>query len=317
MSIEALLSHADGSDVIVDEQRLTARIGDDELLWVDLVAPDEREVTLLRRQLDLTDAAVEALTADLARVRARVLDDGVEVVVVAVDVEHDDEPDHLQILVADRFVITRHETRLAFLDDHRERIQDQREVGRLTPAQFLAELLNWQLDTYLAGADLLEREVDRLDDAALRTERDLLNRLVAMRRRIAGFRRVLLPHRDVYAELARPDFLPKRHRAAAEELERLVERFERASDAFSHAREMLIGTFDVHMTRTAQRTNDVMRLLTLASVVLLPAVVIAGVMGMNFKVPIFDDPVFFWVVIAGMLALALATIAVARWRRWL
>jgi magnesium/cobalt transport protein CorA len=317
VSIEALLSHADGTDVTVDEQQLTARIGDEQLLWVDLVAPDEREVAVLRRQLDLTDAAVEALTTQPERVHARVLEDGVEVVVVAVDVEHDDEPDPIQILVGDRFVITRHATRLAFLDEHRERIQDQREVGRLTSAEFLAELLNWQLDTFFTGADLLEREVDRLDDAALRTERDLLDRLVAMRRRIAGFRRLLIPHRDVYAELARPDFLPKRHRAAAEELQHLVDRFERANDAFSNAREMLIGTFDVHMTRTAQRTNDVMRLLTLASVVLLPAVVIAGVMGMNFKVPIFDNPAFFWVVIGVMLALAATTILVARWRRWL
>jgi Mg2+ and Co2+ transporter CorA len=52
-------------------------------------------------------------------------------------------------------------------------------------------------------------------------------------------------------------------------------------------------------------------------VVLLPAVVIAGVMGMNFKVPIFDNPAFFWVVIGVMLALAATTILVARWRRWL
>lgn len=317
MSIEALLSRADGSDATVDEAQLGARIDDDELLWIDVVGPDEREVVLLRRHLGLTDAAVEALTADLGSVHARVLDDGVEVVVVAVDVEHDEEPDHLQILVTDQFVLTRHAAPLAFLEEHRERIRDQREIGRLTPAQFLAELLNWQLDTYVAGADLLEGEVDRLDDAALRTERDLLERLVAMRRRIARFRRLLLPHRDVYAELARPDFLPKRHHVAADELLRLVERFERATDAFSHAREMLIGTFDVHMTRTAQRTNDVMRVLTIASVVLLPSAVIAGVMGMNFKEPFFDNPAFFWIVIGAMLTLAVTTVLVARWRRWL
>ena len=63
---------------------------------------------------------------------------------------------------------------------------------------------------------------------------------------------------------------------------------------------MLIGTFDVHMTRTAQRTNDTMRLLTLASVMLLPSVVLAGVMGMNFKVGLFEDPNLFWVVIGIM-----------------
>ncbi len=80
---------------------------------------------------------------------------------------------------------------------------------------------------------------------------------------------------------------------------------------------MLIGTFDVHMTRTAQRTNDIMKVLTLASAILLPASVIAGVMGMNFKLAFFDDPGMFWFVIAGMAAIALGTIGFARWRNWL
>ena len=80
---------------------------------------------------------------------------------------------------------------------------------------------------------------------------------------------------------------------------------------------MLIGTFDVHMTRTAQRTNDVMRVLTIASVILLPAVVIAGVMGMNFKAPIFDNPNLFYVVVGLMVALAVGTLLFARSRHWL
>jgi magnesium transporter len=71
------------------------------------------------------------------------------------------------------------------------------------------------------------------------------------------------------------------------------------------------------MTQTAQRTNDVMRILTIVNVVLLPAVVLAGVMGMNFKVGLFENANLFWVVIAAMVAVAVASIAVARWRRWL
>ena len=97
----------------------------------------------------------------------------------------------------------------------------------------------------------------------------------------------------------------------------VASRLDRAAEAITNTREMLIGTFDVHMTRTAQRTNDIMRVLTLASVVLLPSVVLAGVMGMNFKVWIFDNPNLFWVVVGIMTAMAVATIGVARWRRWL
>ncbi len=80
---------------------------------------------------------------------------------------------------------------------------------------------------------------------------------------------------------------------------------------------MLIGTFDVHMTRTAQRTNDIMRVLTLASVILLPSVVLAGVMGMNFKVGLFENANLFWLVLLVMGVMAVATVGVARWKRWL
>jgi Mg2+ and Co2+ transporter CorA len=96
-----------------------------------------------------------------------------------------------------------------------------------------------------------------------------------------------------------------------------TERLERAIASIANAREMLIGTFDVHMTRTAQRTNDIMRVLTLTSVILLPAVLLAGIMGMNFRVDFFDRPEVFWVVIGGMVATAVVTLVVARWRGWL
>jgi magnesium transporter len=138
-----------------------------------------------------------------------------------------------------------------------------------------------------------------------------------MRRRIARVRRLVGSHRELFAELQRPDFMPGIEPDEAALLAAVGGRLERALEAVGRAREMLIGTFDVHMTRTAQRTNDIMKILTLASAILLPAGVVAGVMGMNFKVAFFDDPNMFWFVVAGMAAIALGTIVFARWRHWL
>ena len=67
---------------------------------------------------------------------------------------------------------------------------------------------------------------------------------------------------------------------------------------------LLLGTFDIHMARAAQDANDVMKVLTLVSAVFLPAVVLAGVMGMNFQLPFFDEAENFWIVIAAMVVLA-------------
>ena len=318
MSVEALLSSADGRDTRVDLQSWrTLRIASDQLLWIDLEAPTEPELDEVAEALKLSTRAAASLHGTAERTGAVVHDDAVEVAILTLGDEPEADPTLLEILVGEGWLVTRHARAIPFLAAYRERIQDQREIGRLQSVDLLVAILDAWVDTFFAAAEALEREVDELDDAALRTDRDLLARLVRMRRRIARERRLLSPHREVIAEIARPDFFPERFSRGAEGIAGIVARLDRAADAFTMARDMLIGTFDVHMTRTAQRTNDVMRVLTLASVILLPAVVIAGVMGMNFKAPIFDNPDLFYVVVGVMVTLAVGTLIFARWKRWL
>jgi magnesium transporter len=321
VSITSLLSTGNGEDEAVDLRSWgSRRLRDDELLWVDVTAPDADEASLVRSTLRLSDRAAAALEVEDAAADAAVHDDAIEVVVIALSGEADPEPIPLRILTGGGWVITAHPRPIAFLDEHREEIQDQREVGRITSVEFLAAVLDWHIKSFFEAARQLEDEVDRLDEAALRdlgSSRDLLARMVAMRRRIARVRRILAPHREVLSEIIGPDFLPEGDRHAADAFAMVATRLDRATDAVAHAREMLIGTFDIHMTRTAQRTNDTMRLLTLASVVLLPSVVLAGIMGMNFRVPLFEQPNLFYLVIGIMVVMAIATLAVARWRRWL
>ncbi|MGQ0607827.1 MAG: CorA family divalent cation transporter, partial [Chloroflexota bacterium] len=261
--------------------------------------------------------ASEVLKSEPDRPDARVLENATEVVVLLLPEDEEREPTAVQILMGDGWVITRHQEPIPSLDTHREQIKDQREVGQLTPVGFLVSILDWHVDSFFAAAERLEGAVDDLDEAALRREDDLLQELVRMRRRIARVRRLVAMHREVFAELARPDFLTDLEEREAKALDHVTERLERASEAVAHVREMLIGTFDVHMTRTAQRTNDIMRVLTWASVILLPSVVLAGIMGMNFRVPIFDNPALFFVVVAFMVVMAAITLVAARWRGWL
>ena len=78
-----------------------------------------------------------------------------------------------------------------------------------------------------------------------------------------------------------------------------------------------VSSFDVLIARTGHTTNEIMKVLTLASVILLPGTLVAGVMGMNFKVPLFTHPELFCVVIALIVAGAVVTLTVARLRRWI
>ncbi|NJD27723.1 MAG: magnesium transporter CorA, partial [Chloroflexi bacterium] len=149
--------------------------------------------------------------------------------------------------------------------------------------------------------------------------RDLLNDLVALRRRIARLRRSMVAHRGVYGALTGPDVRQVvDDQDAVEDLTAVSARFDAAIAAVEGSREALIGSFDVYMSRTAQRTNDVMKVLTIATVLLLPGSVIAGLLGMKVVVPLDkDSPYSFWIVIAGVATLAVILLVVARHRRWL
>jgi Mg2+ and Co2+ transporter CorA len=88
-------------------------------------------------------------------------------------------------------------------------------------------------------------------------------------------------------------------------------------DAIETARDLVVGSFELFATRTAQRTNDTMRVLTFVTVLLGSLAVAAGVLGMNFDAPFFQSGAQgFWTAIAGMAIVVVAALALARWRRW-
>jgi len=60
-----------------------------------------------------------------------------------------------------------------------------------------------------------------------------------------------------------------------------------------------------------------MKVLTLISAIALPGIVLAGVMGMNFKLPFFDDAGNFWLVIGTMIVFAVMIVGIARARDWI
>jgi Mg2+ and Co2+ transporter CorA len=243
-----------------------------------------------------------------------------EVEVEAVTSPDDDRATtSLEMIGSASLLVTVHHGPVGFLDAFRDRFRGDTRIGLVDGPALLAALLDWHLTAWFQAIDGLERDADRLDQRALdpRSQRDLLADLVALRRRISTVRRTLVSHREVFAVLTRPELSGIADPDDTTHFRALADRLERAIDAAETARELVVGSFDVHMTRTAQRTNDVMKLLTLATVVLLPASIIAGIMGMNFRVGFFDNPSFFWVVVAAMVAIGVATVGVARLKRWI
>lgn len=232
------------------------------------------------------------------------------------DADDDPSEQEIDLVAVPGLVVSIHRGPVHALDRFADRLGDETSLGVLDAGDLLSALVDEALSGYLDVTEGIERRIDRLDEIALRARpgTDVLGEIVRMRRQISKVRRALAPHRVALAALARPEVAADDRLGAP--WPGLADRIEHVTGSVESLRTALLGTYDIHMGRAAQRANDVMKVLTLLSAVLLPAVVLAGVMGMNFQLDFFDDPGNFGLVVAAMAVFAVVLLGIARWRRW-
>lgn len=293
-----------------------------QLLWIDVDGEltDEQRQRLVE-QFELAQATDRALEEPNGRPSVK-LHGRHFVLHLAAELDPEDprRVGWLDVVAGPNVVITQHERPIKVLGSMDRRIAEDATIGVLDSAEFVASLGEAILTGYHEAVDRIEDELDDFDaKALLRSQpKDMFGRLVEIRRRIARLRRVLASHRELFGALGSPDFARGVDSADPQVFVPLVARFEGVLASLESTREVVLGSFDILMTRTGQRTNDIMRVLTVATVLAIPATVTAGFLGMNLIVPLpNDDPGAFWVVLAGIVLVEVALLGIARWRGWL
>jgi magnesium transporter len=97
----------------------------------------------------------------------------------------------------------------------------------------------------------------------------------------------------------------------------LVDASERIWDLLDNFKEVVDGLEDTNESVISHRQNNVLRILTVVSVILLPLTLISGIFGMNVHFPGFDTVWAFWTIAGVMLGTAIGLIAFFRYKRWL
>jgi Mg2+ and Co2+ transporter CorA len=319
VGIRALLYDAKGEDKDIELTRgAVTGLRDDQLLWVDVEQPGRDDLDLLGEAFGFPPPIMTALAKPGDEERLVRSPEAILLTVVSVE-ERDEQhaPLAVDIVATRNAVVTVHPRPVPALGDFESHVSDEGALGQLDAGSFMGGLVDTMLGAFRREVEEIEEQVDRLDEVALRGNdpAHFLERVVALRRRAAMLRRILVPQRETFGPLSRPDF--DLHEDLGQPWPGLVEQLEKAISGVERARELLVGSSDIYLGRLAQRSGDVMKALTILSAVLLPAVVLAGVMGMNFKLGFFDEPGNFWFVVLAMLGLAALVLGVARIRKWI
>ena len=295
------------------------RVGRSAILWIDLEELTDVDVTRLVDAFELEDGTAHDLRDD--RTEPRLVDHGGYLHVTAFGLSDERKTARVDCLVSERWLVTIHDEPVEVVDRFRQLAEGSGSVGLLDGLGFLANLLEWALSSYFDAFEALEQDLEEVDAKAMSgtvsSTDEVLSELVEMRREVGRLRRALVSHREVVLSLTRPELEAIASSDSAERFTSLRDRLEEAVQASRDTRESIVGSFDVLLASTGQRTNEIMKVLTLASVLLLPGALIAGVMGMNFDVGIFDTAAYFWIVLVVIAGVAVATLAVARVREWI
>jgi magnesium transporter len=206
-------------------------------------------------------------------------------------------------------------TRLFRRCEEDEALRDQlfsKGSGRL-----LYEVLDDLFDYCFPILDKIGHKLETIEDDMFegRAE-DVVRDISNVKQEIISYRKIIKPERATLRLLERrvERFLP-------EELELyfddIVDSAERIWDLLDNFKEVVDGLEDTNESVISHRQNDVLRVLTVVSVVLLPLTLITGVFGMNVHFPGFDTAAAFWVIVGFMVATGAGLVAFFRFKRWL
>lgn len=184
------------------------------------------------------------------------------------------------------------------------------------PGHLLHALLDYVVDRYLPVLDTVEDRIDALEDQCYhRPSPKLLAELFALKRALINFRRIATGMRDLVNHLLyrNEPWL----RSQQPYFRNVYDHVVRALDFVESYRDILTGILDVHLTATANRTNEIMKVLTIFATLATPFLLVTGFFGMNFDyLPLLHHPLGAAWVTAGMLAIGLAMLWLFRRRGW-
>lgn len=226
----------------------------------------------------------------------------------------------LDVFMSERFLVTIHRKRMHALENTVKRVRPN-PAGVLNNEGLdllLHSILDQLVDAYFPILDHLQEKIDRLEDQATQTpKRVVLKRINKIKRELLTYRKTIAPQRDVLNSLTRGEvpFIGEKARVylrdVQDHLNRVVETVELYRDLISGAR-------DVYLSSLSNNLNQVMKTLTIITVIALPMNLVTGFFGMNFDaLPEIHSRRGFWGAMTLMVVAVLSLLGLFWKKKWI
>jgi magnesium transporter len=183
--------------------------------------------------------------------------------------------------------------------------------------RLLYEILDDLFDYCFPILDKIAHKLDAVEDDIIEgRSRDAVRDISNVKQEIISYRRIIKPQRATLRVLERAveRFLPENLELYFDDI---VDASERIWDLLDNYKEVVEALEDTNESVISHRHNDVLRVLTVFSVILLPLTLIASIFGMNVLYPGEGTHEAFWVIVVAMVAVVAGLLGLFRYKRWL
>ncbi len=293
----------------------------DSVLWVDLCKPTDEESYVLTHDFDFHPLAIEDVISERPRTKIDDYSRYLFLVFQLVDYvgpEHGLKISEVDLFVTDNVVVSVHYDEHRIWDYlHHRAERDERLLSRGAEFMFHAAI-DSVVDNYNTTLDILEYEVDQVEDTVLGAPDEvILKSIFTLRRDIVHLKRMVIPQRDVVRRLSRQEFKLVSETAAVY-FSDIHDHLIRIDDLADFHREILNSSLEVYYSSISTKTNEIIKILTIFTVLFIPPTFLVGLWGMNFKnMPETEWELGYYFALAFMAIVVVGLILFFRRKKWL
>ena len=295
------------------------------LTWLDLISPSADDVDGLRQRYPyIHPLNLEDIRSPIERPKLDQDDDYIFVVLhfPLWDSRHDiSRASEVDFIVGRDYVVTVHNGTLKPLVQLYDRCQSadhDREslLGRGANHLFHA-LVDQLVDYVFPMLRKVDARVHAIEDKLFESNaKRVIQEIALLRRDIISLRRIIRQQIPIVQQLESVEH-PILHEHMEEYFGDIVDHLFKLRDIVDENYEIINSFAESADTLASYRINEVMRILTVISVIMLPLTLISSIYGMNIELPFADDPHAFMITAGVMLLIVILMLAYFRGRHWL
>lgn len=191
--------------------------------------------------------------------------------------------DELNFFLGRNFIVTWHEHPNRGISLTAERALRGAKKFARAPDRIAHTLLDWIVDNYRPALDELSLEIAELEEEVLRApDKSALNRLIALKKEVLHLRQIITPQREVLGRLAHSEFKLIRSQMIPYYRD-VYDGLLKIYDVAQGYTDSLTSILQVYLSMSSNQTGDVVKLLTLITIITTPIMIVGTWYGMNFQ----------------------------------